>query len=568
MDLVEQIDLTVNPPLWGAIDRRNRVVCEPAPLIYYHSARETSQADQAETAASSAMGSAVEIPVVETSVDVAARDGEGDGKVNSPLSEPPPTPSGSTDHVFDEATFMQKMAEHQVIDDEVMNGIQEVLVRLGFDKDQLPIFAEQDTLVSYEAKIESWMGQFNEDQKTDAQAVASALMSGALKKSDLNEKYLLQMAKKRRLEKEGQEEAQMKKDLASFDLHQFLLRSSKEQNTFYGQITQILTEMRSAVQEPLQVDQKVMQELASLIQDVGKVSDAQNASQHHALSSIASMTKQLTNMSWEMSAGSIDRRCIPASNRNGPFLKESMRETLLCIRLALMEVLDGTRANHEVLQQSYQLLQRQCDGTSKVVEILERMDSREVAREKIDVELKRRKKEALDAQEKAQNAEAQKAKDKAAREQMLKDQQEKEEAEVRRLADVKVRKMKELEEAQLEAENARKKARILEEQMSSSGLTPEPVTPPMGGIGGHMNPQMGWAPMNPAMGMAPMMPPVMSQTGAPHMMPPPMGPPHMMPPPMGPPQMMTPMGPQMPPTQVPPTLTKARPPYPEGHMGP
>ena len=347
MDLVEQIDLTVNPPLWGAIDRRNRVVCEPAPLIYYHSARETSQADQAETAASSAMGSAVEIPVVETSVDVAARDGEGDGKVNSPLSEPPPTPSGSTDHAFDEATFVQKMAEHQVIDDEVMNGIQEVLVRLGFDKDQLPIFAEQDTLVSYEAKIESWMGQFNEDQKTDAQAVASALMSGALKKSDLNEKYLLQLAKKRRLEK-----------------------------------------------------------------------------------------------------------------------------------------------------------------------------------------------------------------------------QEKEEAEMRRLADVKARKMKELEEAQLEAENARKKARILEEQMSSSGLTPEPVTPPMGGIGGHMNPQMGWAPMNPAMGMAPMMPPVMSQTGAPHMMPPPMGPPHMMPPPMGPPQMMTPMGPQMPPTQVPPTLTKARPPYPEGHMGP
>ena len=559
----EQIDLTGRTAMWRMVDDRNREICSAAPLVYYNvvrpsSARETSQADQAETAASSAMGSAVEAPVVETSVDVAARDGEGDGKVNSPLSEPPPTPSGSTDHAFDEATFVQKMAEHQVIDDEVMNGIQEVLVRLGFDKDQLPIFAEQDTLVSYEAKIESWMGQFNEDQKTDAQAVASALMSGALKKSDLNEKYLLQLAKKRRLEKEGQEEAQMKKDLASFDLHQFLLRSSKEQNTFYGQITQILTEMRSAVQEPLQVDQKVMQELASLIQDVGKVSDAQNASQHHALSSIASMTKQLTNMSWEMSAGSIDRRCIPASNRNGPFLKESMRETLLCIRMALMEVLDGTRANHEVLQQSFQLLQRQCDGTSKMVEILERMDSREVAREKIDVELKRRKKEALEAQEKAQNAEAQKAKDKAAREQMLKDQQEKEEAEVRRLADVKARKMKELEEAQLEAENARKKARILEEQMSSSGLTPEPVTPPMGGIGGHMNPQMGWAPMNPAMGMAPMMPPLMSQTGAPHMMPPP----------MGPPQMMTPMGPQMPPTQVPPTLTKARPPYPEGHMGP
>ena len=559
----EQIDLTGRTAMWRMVDDRNREICSAAPLVYYNvvrpsSARETSQADQAETAASSAMGSAVDTSVVETSVDVAARDGEGDGKVNSPLSEPPPTPSGSTDHAFDEATFVQKMAEHQVIDDEVMNGIQEVLVRLGFDKDQLPIFAEQDTLVSYEAKIESWMGQFNEDQKTDAQAVASALMSGALKKSDLNEKYLLQLAKKRRLEKEGQEEAQMKKDLASFDLHQFLLRSSKEQNTFYGQITQILTEMRSAVQEPLQVDQKVMQELASLIQDVGKVSDAQNASQHHALSSIASMTKQLTNMSWEMSAGSIDRRCIPASNRNGPFLKESMRETLLCIRMALMEVLDGTRANHEVLQQSFQLLQRQCDGTSKMVEILERMDSREVAREKIDVELKRRKKEALEAQEKAQNAEAQKAKDKAAREQMLKDQQEKEEAEVRRLADVKARKMKELEEAQLEAENARKKARILEEQMSSSGLTPEPVTPPMGGIGGHMNPHMGWAPMNPAMGMAPMMPPVMSQTGAPHMMPPP----------MGPPQMMTPMGPQMPPTQVPPTLTKARPPYPEGHMGP
>ena len=368
MDLVEQIDLTVNPPLWSAIDRRNRVVCEPAPLIYYHPAREREPVPESSTA----MGSR-DSAEVETSADVAARDGEGEGRVNSPLSEPPPTPSVSTDPVFDEATLMQKMAEHQVIDEEVKTGIQEVLVRLGFDQGQLPIFAEQDTLVSYEAKMESWMGQFNDDQKTDAQAVANALMSGALKKSDINEKYLLQMAKKRRLEKEGQEEEQMKKDLASFDLHQFLLRSSKEQNTFYGQITQILTEMRSAIQEPLRVDQKVMQELASLIQDVGKVSDAQGASQHHAITSIANMTKKLTDMSWEMSAGSIDRRCIPSSNRNGPFLKESMRETLLCIRLALMEVLEGTRANHEVLQQSYQLHQRQCDGTSKMVEILERM---------------------------------------------------------------------------------------------------------------------------------------------------------------------------------------------------
>ena len=454
MDLVEQIDLTVNPPLWSAIDRRNRVVCEPAPLIYYHPAREREPVPESSTA----MGSR-DSAEVETSADVAARDGEGEGRVISPLSEPPPTPSVSTDPVFDEATLMQKMAEHHVIDEEVKTGIQEVLVRLGFGQDQLPIFAEQDTLVSYEAKIESWMGQFNDDQKTDAQAVAGALMSGALKKSDINEKYVLQMAKKRRLEKEGEEEEQMKKDLASFDLHQFLLRSSKEQNTFYGQITQILTEMRSAIQEPLRVDQKVMQELASLIQDVGKVSEAQGASQHHAITSIANMTKKINDMSWEMSAGSIDRRCIPSSNRNGPFLKESMRETLLCIRLALMDVLEGTKANHEVLQQSFQLFQRQADGTAKMVEILERMDSREVAREKIDVELKKRQKAALEAQEKAQNAEVmQKAKEDSAK---------------------KARLQSELEKANADLENAQKRAKVAQEAVGGEILpTPVKAMPP------------------------------------------------------------------------------------------
>ena len=460
MDLVEQIDLTVNPPLWSAIDRRNRVVCEPAPLIYYHPAREREPVPESSTA----MGSR-DSAEVETSADVAARDGEGEGRVISPLSEPPPTPSVSTDPVFDEATLMQKMAEHHVIDEEVKTGIQEVLVRLGFGQDQLPIFAEQDTLVSYEAKIESWMGQFNDDQKTDAQAVAGALMSGALKKSDINEKYVLLMAKKRRLEKEGEEEEQMKKDLASFDLHQFLLRSSKEQNTFYGQITQILTEMRSAIQEPLRVDQKVMQELASLIQDVGKVSDAQGASQHHAITSIANMTKKLTDMSWEMSAGSIDRRCIPQSNRNGPFLKESMRETLLCIRLALMEVLEGTRANHEVLQQSYQLHQRQCDGTSKMVEILERMEKREQLREKVEAEVAKKKKEAAIASiEAAQKLGADATKTE-------KDRIAQEEAEKKRALQA------ELDSANAGIEAAQKRAKLAREAMSPTPKTPAP--PPM-----------------------------------------------------------------------------------------
>ena len=552
MDLVEQIDLTVNPPLWGAIDRRNRVVCEPAPLIYYHPARERDTVPESSTAMGSRDSAEVDMPG-ETGVENASP--------ATVATVPPETPvTEGTDIVMDDEMSQQKHLELVAIDSELEKAAKEILDRLG--REQLPHFVGDEQIPAFESRVQEWINNLPDDQKDDGGVVATLLVAGAVRKADVNERFALEAQKSHRLKMAAEAEAKAKEllmeQLAAFDVAKYLVESSKEQNTFYGQITQILTEMRSAVQEPLQVDQKVMQELASLIQDVGKVSDARNASQHHALSSIASMTKQLTNMSWEMSAGSIDRRCIPASNRNGPFLKESMRETLLCIRMALMEVLDGTRANHEVLQQSFQLLQRQCDGTSKMVEILERMDSREVAREKIDVELKRRKKEALEAQEKAQNAEAQKAKDKAAREQMLKDQQEKEEAEVRRLADVKARKMKELEEAQLEAENARKKARILEEQMSSSGLTPEPVTPPMGGIGGHMNPQMGWAPMNPAMGMAPMMPPVMSQIGAPHMMPPP----------MGPPQMMTPMGPQMPPTQVPPTLTKARPPYPEGHMGP
>ena len=459
----------------------------------------------------------------------------------------------------------RKHQEIVAIDGELEKAAKEKLDRLG--REQLPHFVGDEPVPAFEARVQEWLSNLPADQVADGGAVATLLVAGAVQKADVNEKFALEALKMHRLKEaaEAEDKAKalqeaaeveakakelLKKQLADFDVAKYLVDSTKEQREFYGKIQNLLTELKAAVEEPMTLDPNILPGLTSLITDMNKLMEGQSSMQHHSLSSIQGLTKQIEGIGWELHASSIHRRCTPhGTNRSGAWLKESLRETLLCSRMALGELVEVTRANHEILQQDHQICQRNCEVNESMLQVLQRMDAREHAREKVEVEMAKKQKEALQAKQEAQ--EAQKAKDKAAREQLLKDQQEKEAAEVRRLADAKAKKLKELEDAQVEAENARKRARILEEQMSNSGVTPETVTPPMGGMGGHMNPQMGWAPMNPAMGMAPMMPPmmppVMPQTGAPHM--------------MGPRQMMTPMGPPMPPTQVPSVLTKARPPY-------
>ena len=453
MDLVEQIDLTVNPPLWGAIDRRNRVVCEPAPLIYYHPAREREPVPESSTAMGSRDSAEVEMPG-ETGVENASP--------ATVATVPPETPvTEGTDIVMDDEMSQQKHLELVAIDSELEKAAKEILDRLG--REQLPHFVGDEQIPTFESRVQEWLSNLPADQKDDGGVVATLLVAGAVRKADVNEKFALEAQKSHRLKMAAEAEAKakelLKKQLAEFDVAKYLVESTKDQRIFYEKVQKLLEDIKTAIEEPFRVDQKVMQDLASLIQDVGKVSEAQGTSQHHAITSIANMTKKINDMSWEMSAGSIDRRCIPSSNRNGPFLRESMRETLLCIRLALMDVLEGTKANHEVLQQSFQLFQRQADGTAKMVEILERMDSREVAREKIDVELKKRQKAALEAQEKAQSAEVmQKAKEDSAK---------------------KARLQSELEKANADLENAQKRAKVAQEAVGGEILpTPVKAMPP------------------------------------------------------------------------------------------
>ena len=453
MDLVEQIDLTVNPPRWGAIDRRNRVVCEPAPLIYYHPARERDTVPESSTAMGSRDSAEVDMPG-ETGVENASP--------ATVATVPPETPvTEGTDIVMDDEMSQQKHLELVAIDSELEKAAKEILDRLG--REQLPHFVGDEQIPTFESRVQEWLSNLPADQKDDGGVVATLLVAGAVRKADVNEKFALEAQKSHRLKMAAEAEAKakelLKKQLAEFDVSKYLVESTKDQRLFYEKVQKLLEDIKTAIEEPFRVDQKVMQDLASLIQDVGKVSEAQGTSQHHAITSIANMTKKINDMSWEMSAGSIDRRCIPSSNRNGPFLRESMRETLLCIRLALMDVLEGTKANHEVLQQSFQLFQRQADGTAKMVEILERMDSREVAREKIDVELKKRQKAALEAQEKAQNAEVmQKAKEDSAK---------------------KARLQSELEKANADLENAQKRAKVAQEAVGGEILpTPVKAMPP------------------------------------------------------------------------------------------
>ena len=312
------------------------------------------------------------------------------------------------------------------------------------------------------------------------------------------------------------------------------MESTKEQRIFYSKVQKLLQDLKTAVEEPMTLDPKILPELSTLVTDMNKLMEGHSSMQHHSLSAIQGLTKQIGEIGLELHASSIDRRCIPrGTSHSGAWLRESLRETILCCRMALGELVDVTRANHEILQQDHQVRKRNCEVNESMLQVLQRMEARDLSREKVEVEMAKRQKEALQAKQ-----EAQKAKDQAARDKMLKDQQENE---VQRLAEESARKRKieELDSANKALEEAQKKAKALESELSQGTPVknmparprmiqtptvpvPEPLYPP-----GYLSPQMqmvppaGWTPMTPGSQMGYGMPtgPMMAPPG--HMMAPP-----------------------------------------------
>ena len=433
MDVVEQIDLTVNPPQWRAIDRRNRVVCEPAPLIYYHPARDRDTVPESSTA----MGSLHETGEVTSGVVPAAVAAERDEEDTVVPSEAVPT------SIAEEGDL--DPAKEKEIEDELLRELEikrdvldsELQARLGESLEALKGLtpekrADGESHQDFEVRVKSWLTDMetrNPPLLSHAKILAEGPIDGSNRSDGLLEAFTCAKEKRKRLAKGAKDPPKtelLKKQLADFDVAKYLVDSTKEQREFYGKIQILLTELKAAVEEPMTLDPKILPELTTLVTDMNKLMEGQSSMQHHSLSTIQALTKQIEGIGWELHASSIDRRCIPrGTNHSGAWLRESLRETILCSRMALGELVEVTRANHEVLQQDHQIRKRNCEVNESMLQVLQRMEARDLAREKVEVEMARKQKEALQAQE------AQKAKDKAAREQLLKDQQEKEAAEVR-----------------------------------------------------------------------------------------------------------------------------------------
>ena len=531
MDLVEQIDLTVNPPLWGAIDRRNRVVCEPAPLIYYHPARERDPVPESSTAMGSRDSAEIDMP---------GENGVENASPATVATVPPETPvTEGTDIVMDDEMSQQKHLELVAIDGELEKAAKEILDRLG--REQLPHFVGDEQIPAFESRVQEWINNLPADQKDDGGVVATLLVAGAVRKADVNERFALEAQKSHRLKMAAEAEAKAKellmKQLAAFDVAKYLVESTKEQREFYGKIQKLLTELKAAVEEPMTLDPQILPGLTTLVADMNKLMEGQSSMQHHSLSAIQGLTKQIGEIGWELHASSIDRRCIPrGTSHSGAWLRESLRETILCSRMALGELVEVARANHEILQQDHQVRKRNCEVNESMLQVLTKMEKRDQLREKVEAEVAKKRKEAAIASiEAAQKLEAEATKTKEAEAQ-----------EVQRLADeaTRKRKIEELDSANKALEEAQKKAKALESELNQGTPVknmparprmiqtptvpvPEPLYPPTPAVPeplyppGYLPPQMqmvppaGWAPMTPGSQMGYGMPtgPMMAPPG-------------------------------------------------------
>ena len=204
--------------------------------------------------------------------------------------------------------------------------------------------------------------------------------------------------------------------------------------------------------------------------------------------------------------------------------------------MALGELVEVARANHEILQQDHQVRKRNCEVNESMLQVLTKMEKRDQLREKVEAEVAKKRKEAAIASiEAAQKLEAEATKTKAAEAQ-----------EVQRLADeaTRKRKMEELDSANKALEEAQKKAKALESELNQGTPVknmpvrprmiqtptvpvPEPLYPPTPAVPeplyppGYLPPQMqmvppaGWAPMTPGSQMGYGMPtgPMMAPPG-------------------------------------------------------
>ena len=552
----EQIDLTGQIPMWRMIDDRNREICSAAPLVYYNVVRPTSARMESGESAHSRGESASSIGPI---VPIAMGSLHETGEVTSDLAtaagaaereeEDTAVPSEAVPTSVAEEVELDKEVEAELLQELNMNLKTlelDLETRLGESlenlKDLVPGKRGNDeSHLEFETRVKSWLEDMEKNHPSlidSAQILAEGLIDGSGRKDGYLESFALAKEKRKQLAKTEKDPS--KKEFLLFDISKYLMESTKDQRIFYEKVQKLLEDLKTAIEEPMTLDPKILPELGNLVKDLSKMMDGNAGMQHHYLGTIQSLVKQVESLNWEMSGKSVDRRAIPAWDKSSTskIMKESAREVMAGIRWSLQEMGHMLREQGLVQDKQLTVLSDLAASAQRTAEVLEMINEREAKHQ--DAMEKKKADKAVEEQKKMDAARLRAQKEQAEKDRIA------QEDEVQKLAgeSARKRKMEELESANKALEEAQKKAKALESELNQgtpvknmparprmiqtptvpvpeplyppTPAVPEPVYPP-----GYLPPQMqmvppaGWAPMTPGSQMGYGMPtgPMMAPPG-------------------------------------------------------
>ena len=315
----EQIDLTGQIPMWRMIDDRNREICSAAPLVYYNVVRPTSaRMESGESAHSrgesvSSIGPIVPIAMgslhenAEVNPDVAAEREEEDTAVPSEAVATSVAEEGELDKEVEDALLRELNVNLKNLELELDTRLGESLEKL---KDWVPEKRGKDEEhPEFEIRVKSWLEDMEKNHPSlidSAQILAEGLIDGSGRKDGYLESFALAKEKRKKLAKTEKDPS--KKEFLLFDISKYLVESTKDQRIFYEKVQKLLEDLKTAIEEPMTLDPKILPELGNLVKDLSKMMDGNAGMQHHYLGTIQSLVKQVESLNWEMSGKSVPQR--------------------------------------------------------------------------------------------------------------------------------------------------------------------------------------------------------------------------------------------------------------------
>ena len=379
----------------------------------------------------------------------------------------------------------QKQLEEEIaqIDALIDEKIEEALKK--FDEKNLPARrADGESIQEFDTRLQSWVASFidKEEVQKQAKVVAAGLIEGASKRDEAWEKHTMQVQKQRRLalaEKEKKDaEVLQNEALRNFDLTSLLVRHQKESTNFYHGITRLLYDLKAMVESPVVQVTEFGNKIEQIVTDIGNITTSCSSMVTRSSTAIEQVNLQLKDLSWHLGPKSVDRRCLPERDKNSRTIwKESTREIMITSRYKLKDICDQ-------VEKLTEMMGHQLNVSGTMNGFLEQsLQVQLETRDLMKALLESQKKEDVEAKRAAEE------KSKLHAQATLKRKQEAEEA--RRVAD-----------------EALKRAKLLQESVdtdSAAGGTAPPPPPKMhlGPLGTPVTPPFPPVPMMHAPPMAP-----------------------------------------------------------------